>query len=202
MVLDKINFSYIFNFLNSHVKNEKDMLTVRLDDIPEEGLDLKWTDERSSLLAYLESFSRIDFDFETSLQSEVRIQKVGDSILITGKVQTKLRFQCVRCLKEFSYPLSSAFELTLHPLKEVPLTEEAELAEKEMEASFFVEGEIHLSEIACEQVFLEIPYQPLCDEECKGLCPVCGKDLNLFSCDCEKEGFGSSFSALQKLKLD
>lgn len=178
------------------------MQTVRLDDIPEEGLSLKWTDDRSSLLAYLQSFSQIDFDFGTPLQSELKIQKIGESFLIKGKVQTNLQLQCVRCLKEFSYPLSSTFELTLHPLKETPLTEETELEREDMESSFFEGGEIHLSEIACEQVFLEIPYQPLCHEGCKGLCPVCGKDLNLSSCGCVKDEFTSGFSVLQKLKLD
>ena len=166
------------------------------------GLDLKWTEERASLLAYLEDLSKIDFDFETPLQSEVKIRKAGQSVLITGKVETTLRFQCVRCLKEFSYPLSSTFELTLHPSKEAPSEEETELGSEEMESSFFEGGEIHLSEIACEQIFLEIPYQPLCQEECKGLCPVCGKDLNLSSCECVKEEFASGFSALKKLKLD
>jgi uncharacterized protein len=178
------------------------MLTLRLDDIPEEGLDLKWTEERASLLAYLKTLSRIDFDFESPLHSEARIWKAGQSVLITGKVQTSLRLQCVRCLKEFSYPLCSTFELTLHPLKEVPSTEETELGEKEMESSFFEGGEIHLSEIACEQIFLEIPIQPICQEGCKGLCSVCGTDLNLSSCECVKQEFASGFSVLQKLKLD
>jgi uncharacterized protein len=178
------------------------MFILKLDEIPEEGLDLKWKEERASLLAYLEGLSRIDFDFETPLQSEVKIQKVGQSVLIAGKVQIALRFQCVRCLKEFSYPLSSTFELTLHPVRGAPFEEERELESEEMESSFFEEGEIHLSEIACEQIFLEIPYQPLCQEGCKGLCPICGKDLNVSSCECVKEEFTSGFSALKKLKLD
>jgi uncharacterized protein len=178
------------------------MLTLRLDEIPEEGLDLKWKEERASLVAYLEDLSGIDFDFETPLQSEAKIRKAGRSMLITGKVQTTLRLQCVRCLKEFIYPLSTTFELTLHPLKEAPSDEETELGSEEMESSFFEGGEIHLSEIACEQIFLEIPYQPLCQEGCKGLCPSCGKDLNLSSCECVKEELTSGFSALKKLKLD
>jgi uncharacterized protein len=178
------------------------MFTLRLDDIPEEVLDLKWTEERASLLAYLKTLSRIDFDFESPLHSEAKIWKAGQSVLITGKVQTSLRLQCVRCLKEFSYPLSSTFELTLHSLKEAPSTEETELGEKEMESSFFEGGEIHLSEIACEQIFLEIPIQPFCQEGCKGLCSVCGTDLNLSSCECVKQEFASGFSVLQKLKLD
>lgn len=178
------------------------MYTLKLDEIPEEGLDLKWQEERASLLAYLGSLSKIDFDFESPLQSEVNIKKAGRSVLITGKVQTTLRLQCVRCLKEFSYPLSSIFELNLHPLKEAPSEEEIELGSEEMESSFFKGEEIHLSEVACEQIFLEIPYQPICREDCKGLCPICGKELNLSACECVKEEFPSGFSVLQKLKLD
>jgi uncharacterized protein len=178
------------------------MLTVKLDEIPDEGMNLKWKEEKASLLAYLENLSQIDFDFETPLQSEVKIMKVGQTVFLTGGVQTNLRLQCVRCLEEFSYPLSSTFELTLHPLEEGSFAEETELVVKEMGSSFLEEGEIHLSEIACEQIFLEIPYQPLCHEGCKGLCPVCGKDLNLSSCDCAKEEFKSGFAPLQKLKLD
>jgi len=178
------------------------MFTLKLDEIPEEGLSLQWSEEKASLLAYLKDLSEIDFDFETPLQSEVKIQKAGQSVLITGRIQTNLRLQCVRCLKEFTYPLSNEFDLTLHPSKEAPSEEETELGREEMESSFFEGGEIHLSEIACEQVFLEIPYQPLCQEGCRGLCSICGKDLNLSSCECVKEEFPTGFSALKKLKLD
>ena len=178
------------------------MFTLKLDEIPEEGLDLKWQEQRASLLAYVKGLSRIDFDFETPLQSEVKIKKAGRSVLITGKVEATLRFQCVRCLKEFSYPLSTTFDLALHPLKDAPSEEETELESDEMESSFFGGGEIHLSEIACEQIFLDIPSQPVCQEGCKGLCPVCGKDLNLSSCGCVKEELASAFSDLKKLKLD
>ncbi len=178
------------------------MFTLKLEEIPEEGLELEWKEERASLLAYLKGLSRIDFDFERSLQSEAKIKKAGGLVFISGKVQTILRLQCVRCLREFSYPLSSSFELTLHPLREAPSEEETELGSEEMELNFFEGGEILLSEIACEQVFLEIPYQPLCQEGCKGLCAVCGRDLNLSACDCVKEELASGFSALKKLKLD
>jgi uncharacterized protein len=178
------------------------MLTFKLDDIPAEGLNFTWTEERSSLLAYLENFSHIDFDFETPLQSEVRVWRTGRSVLMRGKVKTTLRMRCVRCLKEFPFPISSTFDLTLYPLKETSFAEDLELSKNDMESGFYEGGEIHLSEIACEQIFLEIPYQSLCHEECKGLCSKCGKDLNLTSCDCEREEFVSSFSALKKLKLD
>jgi uncharacterized protein len=179
-----------------------DMFTLKLDDITEEGLNLSWREERASLMTYLNLFKQIDFDFETPLEAEAKIWKAGQTIFIKGGIQTILRLKCVRCLKDFSHPLSSTFDLTLHPLTGTSFPEETELKEEEMESSFFRGEGIHLSEIACEQIFLEIPYQPLCHEGCKGLCSVCGKDLNLSSCECMKKGFGSGFSALQNLKLN
>jgi len=178
------------------------MFTVKLEEIPDEGLHLKWKEEPAALSSYLENLSRIDFDFRGPLDSEADITKAGKTILIKGRVKTVLQMSCVRCLKEFTYPLSSTFDLTLLHLKEASLSEEAELSEEDLESSFFEGGEIHVSEIACEQIFLEIPLQPLCQEDCKGLCPVCGKDRNASPCDCRKEGIESGFAALRKLKLD
>jgi uncharacterized protein len=177
------------------------MLTLKLDEIPDEGLELKWKEEPTALSGYLESLSEIDFEFESPLQSEAKIRRVGESVLIKGGVQAVLQLQCVRCLKEFSYPLASAFELTLHPLKGTGFTEETELSANELESNFFEGGELHLSEIACEQIFLEIPIQPLCQEACNGLCSNCGKDLNLSTCDCMEKEIRTGFDVLKKLKL-
>ena len=177
------------------------MLTLKLDDIPDDGLELKWKEERMGLSSYLEGLSEIDFDFESPLQSEAKIRRVEQSVLIKGEVQAILKLRCARCLKEFSYPLASSFDLTLHPLKGTGFTEETELFANELESNFFEGGEIHLSEIACEQIFLEIPIQPLCQEACKGLCPNCGKDLNFSACDCIEKEIGTGFNVLKKLNL-
>jgi len=178
------------------------MFVLKLEDIPEEGLLLNWEEQRDSLLDYLSHFSSIDFDFEASLQGDAKIKKMGKSYLIQGTVQTLLRLRCVRCLREFTHPLSSTFDLTLHPMKETNIGEEVELGEEDIKSSCFEGREIHLSEIACEQIFLEVPFQPLCMENCKGLCPKCGRDLNLSSCDCHKEEWEAGFSVLRKMKLD
>lgn len=177
------------------------MFTLKLEEITREGLNVEWVEERESLLAYMEEFADIDFDFEAPLQAGVRIWSTGKSIMIKGMVRTILRLQCARCLNSFSYPIDSAIDLTLFPLKEASFSEEVELEKEDMELNFFEGDKINLSEIACEEVLLGIPYQPLCREECKGLCPVCGTDRNLSSCECAKQNLGSGFSALGKLKL-
>jgi uncharacterized protein len=177
------------------------MFTIGVDEILEEGLDLTWDEEPPSVMAYLQNLSHIDFHLETPLHGRAKVWKAGKSIMIRASVQTTLRLQCVRCLKDFSHPLSSDFDLTLHPLKKAAFQEEMELKADDMEATFFEGEKIHLSEIACEQIFLEIPYTPLCREECQGLCPVCGKDRNVSACHCVQEDLESDFSALKKLKL-
>jgi len=175
------------------------MLTIKIEEIPDEGLNLEWVEEKDSISTYLKNFSNIDFEFETPMTSKMKIVKAGKSLLLKGDVMATLRLQCGRCLKEFSYPISTHFDLNFYSIKDFSFPEELELSEEDMEMNFYEGGEIHLSEIAFEQVFLEIPYKPLCHEDCKGLCPFCGQDLNLSSCDCIKESFNSSFSILKKL---
>jgi uncharacterized protein len=177
------------------------MYVLEIDEITEEGLQLAWDEEVSSVMAYLASLSRIDFAFERPLHTEAKVLKIGQSFFLNGNVETTLRLTCSRCLNDFSLPISSSFDLTLSPLEKALTEEEVELKEKDLESNFFEGGQIHLSEIACEQVFLEIPYKPLCRGDCRGLCPVCGKDLNLSACHCVPENSESAFSALKHLKL-
>jgi uncharacterized protein len=177
------------------------MFTLKLEDIPEEGLNLNWQESQDSIMAYVGQFSQIDFEFESPLQAEARVFRTGQSVVVQGTLRTVLRLQCVRCLKEFSSPISSTLDLTLLSMEGDASEEEVELKEEDMESGFFEGGEIHLSELACEQVFLDMPAQPLCGEGCKGLCPVCGKDLNLGLCQCQREEPESAFAALKKLKL-
>lgn len=175
------------------------MITIKIEEIPEEGLDLTWTEDKDSISSYLKNFPNIDFEFETPIFSNIMVLKRNKSILLKGNVKTSLRLTCGRCLKEFSYPVSTDFDLTFFSMKDFRFPEELELTEDDMEMNFYEGSEIHLSEIAFEQIFLEIPYQPLCNDNCKGLCPSCGQDLNISSCDCVRESFSNSFSLLKNL---
>ncbi len=178
------------------------MFTLELDKITEEGLTVDWKEDPASLTSYLGNFSQIDFLFETAIEATATVWKVGQSVMVKGNLKALLRLPCGRCLEEFTVPLSSTFEVTLFPAKETSSEEEVELTEDDMESNFYEGGEIHLSEIACEQIFLEIPYQPLCRDDCRGLCPVCGKDLNRTQCGCRREEFETGFAVLKNLNLD
>ena len=58
-----------------------------------------------------------------------------------------------------------------------------------------------LEAIIREQIILMVPLKPLCREDCRGLCPNCGANLNLESCDCKTDKSDSPFAQLAKLKI-
>ncbi|MDP2992344.1 MAG: DUF177 domain-containing protein, partial [Deltaproteobacteria bacterium] len=78
---------------------------------------------------------------------------------------------------------------------------EIELSHEDMDVSFFDGETVDVAQIAAEQIFLQLPVKPLCHEECKGLCPHCGVNLNLISCDCRSEATSSPFETLRDITL-
>jgi uncharacterized protein len=79
--------------------------------------------------------------------------------------------------------------------------DEVELGEHDLISTCFSGDEIDLLPEIAEQVALEIPLKPLCSENCKGLCPVCGIDLNFGTCNCVIEQKQSKFAALKDFKV-
>ena len=80
--------------------------------------------------------------------------------------------------------------------------EEIEIEVEEIGMMYFKGEEIDLQQGIQEQVVMAFPLRPLCDENCKGLCPKCGSDLNQADCECEPEPVSNKFAALKNLKLD
>ena len=76
----------------------------------------------------------------------------------------------------------------------------AALSEEELAVSVFDEGSIDVDEIVKEQILLAVPARTLCREDCKGICPECGTDLNTGQCDCAAEEVDPRWAALKSLK--
>jgi len=125
---------------------------------------------------------------------------------VQGTLKTSVRLPCSRCLKDFDALLASDFELSY--TKEIPGLmdvfdeEEIELKVEEIGMFYFKGEEIDLQQGIQEQVVMAMPLQPLCDKNCKGLCPRCGSDLNLGDCGCERETGANKFAVLKNLKLN
>ena len=77
------------------------------------------------------------------------------------------------------------------PKESAPDAAEVELKSEELDQYYFEGEDIDLDPYVYEEVMLNIPIKSLCDESCRGLCPVCAKNLNLGECRCEKTGTGT-----------
>lgn len=119
------------------------------------------------------------------------IRKTSDSIRMNLNIKTKVAVPCSRCLEEAEYPIDMEAEVVL-------LTEDTVSWEDEYDSFIIENDEIDLIDIATLEILQEILVQPLCGEDCQGICPSCGKNLNTEECNCEKET-DSRFDILKEL---
>jgi uncharacterized protein len=137
-----------------------------------------------------------------------RATKMGREVLARAKFTVPLRGHCKRCLK--SVQLEEPVELVRAYVPAAELVPQRKRAGGDSEASFDPElvdeegyqgKEIDLSSALREQILLSVPPSPLCDEQCKGLCPRCGKDLNEGECGCDRTVVDPRWAALKGIQL-
>jgi uncharacterized protein len=118
--------------------------------------------------------------------SKVDIYKAGDKFVLEGDMAGAVSVRCDRCLAAFEKGIKTGFKLFFTPPARYDTKAEIELLEEDLETGFINGEEINLDDIFREQLYLSLPIKSLCKEECLGLCPVCGTDLNIQACKCEK----------------
>jgi len=179
-------------------------LKINVRNIPEDGLKIHFEKEenwhRKVLGPESESEKGMDFSLKPTTVSGLAT-RVGDTVTLGLKVQTSIEIQCGRCLEPLIIPVNSEFKYTLTPAPETIEEHEIELSVDEVNLGYYQEDEIDLEPIVLEQIVLQIPIKPLCREECKGLCPRCGADLNVESCDCRADSGDLRFSVLKNFKV-
>jgi uncharacterized protein len=128
------------------------------------------------------------------------IHKDKDKFRLVGTVRTELELLCSRCLEPFRLPVDQPFDLRYHPQSEASTEAETEVGEGDLETSFYQNEQIDLNELLREQFFLVLPMKPLCREDCQGLCPQCGTNLNTGTCDCAPVWEDPRLAALKQFK--
>ena len=157
-------------------------LKINVVLIPEEGQNFVFSEDGTW---FKECFTDIDIPDFTLHQVDVSclITKASGTVFIKGTFSALIYVDCSRCLEQTSLPIGSDFAYTLIPAK-AETREDLELTPEELEISYYQGDFIDLTSIICEQIILQVPIKALCSEECKGLCPHCGTNLNISSCDC------------------
>ena len=111
-------------------------------------------------------------------------QRDGKKIKVKGKIKSAVSLKCIRCLEYYELKINSKFDIILFPSDLMEITGTA-LNTDEMEYIFYEGEQIDLDKVLIEQVNLFIPYNPICENNCKGICPNCGMNLNKYECKCD-----------------
>ena len=106
---------------------------------------------------------------------------------LVGRTETTLDVPCSRCLEAYSLPVDAAFDLRYQPHSTNAGEGEREIEEDDLSTAFYDNDMIDLGQLMVEQVYLSLPMKPLCRAECRGLCAVCGTNLNRDTCACTSE---------------
>jgi uncharacterized protein len=145
-------------------------------------------------------FKHEDAILEMPVSADFVLTHKDQELHVKGTVQTAIRCQCARCLKEFSAPLSASYDLMYFPQQDWKKDEEIELKYEEMEIGFYDGVRLDVDLMVLEQIELAMPMKFICNEGCKGLCPSCGSDLNEAPCPCKVEPADSRLAVLREFR--
>ncbi len=122
------------------------------------------------------------FQIDRKIKVHLQLQKLDQGeILIDFSLPIKIKLFCSRCLKPFSYSQKLKFKRIFRLKPD--------------------QAEIKIAEPIKEELLIHLPIKPLCHEDCQGICPQCGQDLNREECQCRPEPTGHpAFKELKKLK--
>ena len=127
------------------------------------------------------------------------LANTGGEVRVKGDLDVAMETECDRCLGTAHFDLKSGFDLFYRPMSVIAKEEEIGIDEGEAEIAFYEGGGMELEDILREQVLLLLPMQRVCREDCKGICPVCGKNRNETACDCHVRPVDDRWEALKKL---
>lgn len=113
------------------------------------------------------------------------------SVKLQLGLTAEMTVRCDRCSKQFIYPIDLVLNHVLVP----ELSNEDDEGEMiEVDVANF-----NLDELAYSDIMLSMPTKILCRDDCRGICPQCGKELNEGDCDCDKRKIDPRLEALQQL---
>lgn len=175
------------------------MLKINIDEIGA-GLNYKESIAVAALPMLAEMLEASGIVFNKPLALELYLERLGDSINIQGALHGEAVMPCGRCLGDYPHKLSGNFTLKATPKSsEKRYEKEVELFESDLDDFPYEGNTLDLRELVQEQVILTLPLAPLCRDDCRGLCPQCGSNLNTDACGCDNQQGHPAFAGLKNL---
>jgi len=154
---------------------------ISLVRLPDEGLRFEHQYQMGEL-----DLAGHEFSLQRPPLVTGRVDRSGMDMRLRGEVSTVVEAPCDRCLREVTIPIHRQVELFYTP-KDTATGQggETELQARDLDFAVYENEEIDLDELVREQLELSLPARVLCHEDCRGLCPQCGTDLNVEQCQCQ-----------------
>ncbi|HEY2798736.1 MAG TPA: DUF177 domain-containing protein [Thermoanaerobaculia bacterium] len=136
-----------------------------------------------------------------SLSGEV--SRIDGGYTVDARIAYDGQLECSRCLSPYPFREDEEFTLLLSPRPSpAGSPKEVELAPADLDTQYYDPAQpvVELLPIVEERVQMALPMKPLCRPDCRGLCPTCGKDLNLGSCACVRDAVDPRWEALRTLR--
>jgi len=129
---------------------------------------------------------------DSPVRGNISLTRTDSSILVKGVVDSEVELTCSRCLNQFNCPLTLNIEEEYFPTTDV--NSGASLPSPGDPDRFTIDERhvLDLTEALRQRALLAIPMKPLCREDCAGLCPSCGRNLNLGPCNCPPQEVASA----------
>lgn len=166
-------------------------------------------------LNFREEFAPGVIDFGGDIQQKSSLRSAGSAqlieehhskhnvikdIQIKGDMNTRLEMACARCLEPLTHEIEGSFDLLYRPLGTDSGRAELSVTIAEAEIGYYQGGGVLLEDVLKEQVLLAVPLRAICREDCKGLCPHCGKNLNVEQCSCAEPIEDPRWAALKEIR--
>jgi uncharacterized protein len=126
--------------------------------------------------------------------------KIIKDIRLRGQVSADFEMSCARCLEPVAQDVKRDFELLYRPLGVDAGRDELSVTDAEAEIGYYQGEGILLEDVLREQVLLALPLKLTCREDCRGLCPHCGMNLNQEQCSCAVQLEDPRWSALKEIR--
>jgi len=157
---------------------------------------LRYVEGSSQNFNFSERFPSLEINgeeyvFQEPVNVVLNAVNTGKSLFIKGNISSKLKVNCSRCLKEIPYTFNLHFEDEWIP-------SEYAKPDDEDHALIFDKDEFSIDQRIIEHILLNLPMRFVCSEQCKGLCTICGVDLNVSTCTCSDEVIDPRLEILSK----
>jgi uncharacterized protein len=151
-----------------------------------------------------EAFDLTDDEFRLvgPVDFSTEVRKDAKKVRLVGRVRTTLEVPCSRCLDPFPIAVDAPFDLLFLPDEAASADDEQEVREEDAGVSYYKDDVIDLGDVMREQFYLALPMKPLCKDDCRGLCPVCGVNRNRETCACKTEWVDPRMESLRDLLKD